>query len=523
MALIGKMANTGKKFTIQNLRSASGSAPTAGNLLDGEIAIGMKKGSEAIYFKNDNNEVVEIRPGGGTGEEVVTASMVETTWAELKELRDNGELAPSTWYRITDFVTTVANDDEARSAGHPFDVIALATGTDVLQEECYAARHEGDTYFGDSRLEAWKVWYCIDNDTTRFQWADTSNGKGVIYRMIDEWNNDGPYDFKNVQFKRYKVSDNTDDGILTSLDGTYVGYNNDMRGLRIANYDTYIWSYTFSISDRMDKNYIDASLIGFNNESVGEGYGSKGFYGQNIIKPVTCRITIDTEIFTPFTLNNIVLITNNSFFYHSLISDNIIDAECCNMTLCGNGNRICYETSNVIMGDGCFNNVIGYSCDGITIGDKCEHNNFGSHCGGMLFGDENQYNTFSNKCGSITLVRGCTHNNFGDDCGIIELGSYCGGNTFGNTCSNISFADHCTDNTLDTLVKSISIKTEYVSKTRILSGVMGNNYEKLEIDFVPNARYSQFAGFDSSYTGTEINKHLRIWNDADNVIDGGIY
>ena len=46
--------------------------------------------------------------------------------------------------------------------------------------------------------------YCLDNDTTRFAWADTAGGKGVIYRMTDEHGNECPYDFKNVQFKRYR-------------------------------------------------------------------------------------------------------------------------------------------------------------------------------------------------------------------------------------------------------------------------------------------------------------------------------
>ena len=41
--------------------------------------------------------------------------------------------------------------------------------------------------------------YTIDNDATRFAWAD-SEGKGIIYRMIDEHDNDCPYDFKNLQF-----------------------------------------------------------------------------------------------------------------------------------------------------------------------------------------------------------------------------------------------------------------------------------------------------------------------------------
>lgn len=150
-------------------------------------------------------------------------------------------------------------------------------------------------YFQNSKLEAWKVWYCLDNDTDRFAWADSSvdedtqesiyirygggggapifhatcirnsqydtvvsdinyygfdsngypnkvytrtatpsindsvftitgggsppgafgtvesytpahqgtglpNGRGVIYRLIDEFNNDVAYDFKNIMF-----------------------------------------------------------------------------------------------------------------------------------------------------------------------------------------------------------------------------------------------------------------------------------------------------------------------------------
>ena len=57
-----------------------------------------------------------------------------------------------------------------------------------------------DSYFGDSKLEAWEIKYCIYNDTSRFAWADTENGKGVIYYMKDENGNECPYDFKNIQF-----------------------------------------------------------------------------------------------------------------------------------------------------------------------------------------------------------------------------------------------------------------------------------------------------------------------------------
>lgn len=48
-----------------------------------------------------------------------------------------------------------------------------------------------------------EIRYCIDNDTSRFAWADTTNGKGVIYWMRDIHGNECPYDFKSILFKPY--------------------------------------------------------------------------------------------------------------------------------------------------------------------------------------------------------------------------------------------------------------------------------------------------------------------------------
>lgn len=281
-------------------------------------------------------------------------SLIEVTWQQLKNLRDNSNLIPGSLYRITDYQCTTTQA-ETRSAGNQFDIVLLALNNNVLSEqgwammsmltniwsvhfsdgiikECYlynlgfnvdedenvvaiidkstmlgctyiesgfynfnyaekscfldddsliftdsGLQHD---YFQNCKLEAWKVWYSLDNDTTRFAWADdgeiptigpNSNflyqrypegdtilycwktpgttayhytksefpkigdgiyihingephtsidnydyddpvgvvsgfGRGVIYRMIDEFNNDCPYDFKNIQFNT-KVSD----------------------------------------------------------------------------------------------------------------------------------------------------------------------------------------------------------------------------------------------------------------------------------------------------------------------------
>lgn len=126
--------------------------------------------------------------------------MVSITWSALKALRDGGNLVPGQQYRITDYACTTTTPNTS-SAGHVFDIIVVADATNKLNEVARAMLHSGDTYFSSNKLEAWQLWYCIDNDTARFAWADSTNGKGVIYRMIDEFNNDLPYDFKNILYQ----------------------------------------------------------------------------------------------------------------------------------------------------------------------------------------------------------------------------------------------------------------------------------------------------------------------------------
>lgn len=73
-------------------------------------------------------------------------NMIPILWADLVELRDNGELTAGAYYRITDynFVTTKAS---VRSGNHPFDIVVLAVSESMVSETAYACRHQGDTYF----------------------------------------------------------------------------------------------------------------------------------------------------------------------------------------------------------------------------------------------------------------------------------------------------------------------------------------------------------------------------------------
>lgn len=217
---------------------------------------------------------------------------------DLVTLRNNSQLIPGQQYRITDYECTVS-EWWVKSAGHQFDIIVTALTTNTLSEQASASLHEGDSYFANCDLGAWKLWYSLDNNSNKMYYAidtpkiscsydemnyyvrdtthdvdgslhpyawtgpsdvqfytdvetptaggnvyiasdtaeviDTINryypkGKGVIYRMIDEHNNDVSYDFKNFMFRGYQ----------TDTNGYYAFHNEKTEGAY------YMWFYTFS-------------------------------------------------------------------------------------------------------------------------------------------------------------------------------------------------------------------------------------------------------------------------------------
>ena len=325
-------------------------------------------------------------------------SMVSTTHAELLAMVEGGTLVAGQQYRITDFVTTVANDAEARSAGHAFDLIVVADDESTLNAAARAIAHEGDTYFANADLSKWQVWYDIHNDTTRYQWADTTSGKGIIYRLIDEWQNDCPYDFKNVQFKRYKVTHDDDHDNLSSLDGYYLGTGGENYGLTTDTSD-YVWCYTFDSIDG------DVSVIAAGSDAL--SYASKRRMFNNVIAPYASTMTIDGDTYVVRCLNNITLCTqlNSEQSQHSLPNTCSIGGQVFNIGIVDAiALTIGYDTQNIIAGK-CFEmNDLGAGGAVMTFGDYCNSNTFGNVC---------YSNTFGNECDSNTFGNGCYSNTFG--------------------------------------------------------------------------------------------------------------
>ena len=240
-------------------------------------------GTMAYENKTSYSSATEVESALTEIEEAVDEKInkiISLRYDDLVELRNNSQLIPGQQYRIIDYECTTVQDN-TRSAGNQFDIIVTALDVNILSERAFAARHAGDTHFANCNIGAWQLWYCLDNDTVRFAWAqDNANpmtaqidglwyswyanpaaesspypyglkhdttiwysdrltvevgdtvyenydgsgesatiearqgeGKGVIYRMIDEWNNDVCYDFKNIQYKAYRP------------DGDYVHYS----------------------------------------------------------------------------------------------------------------------------------------------------------------------------------------------------------------------------------------------------------------------------------------------------------
>ena len=338
-----------------------------------------------------------INAGGGGGS--IYKLLVSITWSELKALRDNSQLVAGTWYRITDYTCTTIQEN-TRSAGHIFDVIVRADSENKLNEEAFAIQHEGDDYFASSNLSAWKLWYSLDNDTTRFAWADAENGRGVIYRMIDEWNNDVPYDFKNINFKRYIIE--ADNAFATNVaKGGEIDVVKDMLKEMSHKIHTDLWYYGEYVSDVYPDANPEARYVPF-------GDVTYEYDGPQVI----CLID-ENNYGWFYTFHNededASLLKPNVNETIGVCDNTIKDS--CYVFLVEEGTGSYYPTK---INAQSLNNIVfsGNSCNSNSFGNNCNYNSFGNSCSSIMFASDSsastKYNYYNN-------------NHFGDCCQYIVL------------------------------------------------------------------------------------------------------
>ena len=433
----------------------------------------------------------QLAPGEGLRPQV-EPRLVE--YGELKAIKDAGNLIPGQYYRITDYVTTVNEplNPNARSAGHPFDILVRADSADTLNEQAWAVKHEGDTYFEDARLEAWELKYRLDNVQWSKQagtyvtdeekgytflvvgditlsghtykllqgfgmyvedWSDyalmetvaegeqiicyygvpeefdpeepevvgtasgveevTESGRGTITWMKDEHGNECPYDFKNVQFKRWKVTDSMEG--RTEFTDTYLGVlGNTAEKLSVEDAEDFIWAYTFS-SDAMGGEQTDYSLD-----------GTHSVY-DNIIKEMG----------------------------DGSLPDNVFFGENCY------ANTLSQECSDNSFSQGCSGNSFSQGCSRNSFSQDCIDNSFSQYC---------YNNSFSQDCSDNSFSQGCGFNSFSQDCYNNSFSQGCSRNSFSQGCSGNSFSQDCKGNSFSQNVQYVMLSSNYMQQVIVESG-----------------------------------------------------
>ena len=380
--------------------------------------------------------------------------MVETTHAELLTLRNSSQLVPGMQYRITDYVATTKQSD-TKSANHPFDIIVTADSEDKLNEVARAIRHDGDTYFANCKLEAWKIWYCLDNDTNRFGWATSSEkidgvsvaGKGVIYRIIDDWDNDVPYDFKGILTKAYINGSWSSDYRYT-----FGGSADETVKATSTCYSNKMGVYIFSDKQKINQNTfsIDCHANSFDNNCSSNTFGS--YCSFNTFGSDCYENSFESGCY------------NN--YFGSGCSYNTFGSYCSSNT---------FESS-------CNRNYFDNNCQSNSFENGCHDNSFEGYCYENSFGSGCYYNYFDNNCQSNSFESGCYDNTFGSGCSYNTFGSGCFANAFGSDCYGNSFESGCYNNYFGT---SCSYNT-------FGSGCYENTFGNDEGDVLDNYQYITF-------------------------------
>ena len=479
--------------------------------------------------------------GNGIKQWTNNPQLINITYADLRELRDNGNLVPGQQYRITDYICSTSYSNTL-SGNHQFDIIVTADSESVLNENARAIHHDGDTYFTNCNLSAWELKYCLDNDSERFDWAqgDTGygikpsssvewmyynnttqvvdgvtyymfgltygctsptpavndewvalmgtmimnsgtvydvrlpqiGGTGVIYYMKDEYNNECPYDFKNIQYvinKSFKLSiwygSNTstytykyeDTGnTTTSGNTTYYQYDctqQDFNGPNAPSslYVTTNYPYTtmtlYSSPGTEWTGYMASQTWNYSIGNVNTSSGNYYTFGSydNSINGYARNVKMNKYV--KYQTDTLMTQLPNIYFTASAgdqLSNIVFEKGCFDIILGGQ------SISNISFGLGCNTISTFYGCCNITVGNGCSGISFGQLCYGIMIGDYcnnisigkfSQGITIGEYCQSITIGQDNIGVTVGNKCQYITIGQENYGVMIGNYCNNIKFGD----------------------------------------------------------------------------------
>ena len=427
---------------------------------------------------------------------------VSITYSELVSKRNNSELVPGVQYRITDYVTKaigycdltpaglVGKIHWGKSAEHPFDVIVVADEVNKLNENARATFHDGDTYFSGlgENVEAWQLKYCLDNDTAQYAWADSTNGKGVIWWMKDEHDNEAGYDFKNLQFVRYALSLASSQSSYTPVDRgmVYNASSNPSRygtplhvymSLRTGSYTNpfsikwdgttrQIWDYNFTagsaIMNTKNASTIDSSYLSTYSADLYYTFDyydgtqhvdasssanlfntGKGAHNNKINAEIDMFPCLESGDYSKKGIGFVCFQSNST--YSGGAANNVVERLCWGCTFGGNAtnNEVGQKSFASLFGANCASNKLDEGCKLNSIGTSGQTNIFYLDAAHNVIGTGCDSNEFEQDCDENYILNSCDSNKFGQSCTKNILNNGCSQNIFGPACVSNTLAINC--------------------------------------------------------------------------------
>lgn len=445
------------------------------------------------YTKSEVDALVA--EGGGGTSEIDIDLLVPITWAELKDLRDNGQMVAGTQYRINDYHTSVDTVNGCSSEQYPFDIIVTADSESALNEHARAINHpiklsrktiyveddEHNTFFyerhkhNDSEnLFGWcKLGY--ENITPEMVPIDWDDQTKIVQVSIDieklSIGDEFTIDGKNV--KLLSIFDEVDHFKNCNLAVWELKYclDNDKSrfewatdyGRGVIYYMKDEWGnecpYDFKnikFNHRFNK---DGIVVREQDEYVSKDYvytfccmaNSKDAY-YNVDASIFCNDgtlygAVVDNVIKPYIFSNGQQKLNNNVFFSNETG--------CNFSR-NTLSRACYdnifnvEAIDNHLGVRCYKNYsFGYFSDN-TLADECYRNYFSGEVHRNVFGLSFCYNSLSGECynnefdeycSEIILKGCCDYNIFGKECSYVTLEGSCMYNIFGHYCNEIYILD----------------------------------------------------------------------------------
>ena len=471
-----------------------------------------------VQFPALQQEVADLKENG-TNASVDIALVVSTTYAELKQLRDSSALSPGTWYRITDYETTVYNNANARSAGHFFDILVQATDVNILSEDAKAVHSTRDTdgYFAHANLGAWKLKYSLDNDPAKFAWASDGGEK---------WTTTLP-EIGLLELTPVSTNDTTYEGCPYKFSASFSGMALTVYVAHLELQEGEEFIHNVLVIEGMGEPMLDqfpVTGIVHENQTPGKGviwemedeynnlcsYDFKNIqFKRSLIVATKDDPSEDECAFfgkyvgqameeLPALPEGYAIDPNDSKYLYTFsviaadgsVEDNSLGVDLTSAGmgiyhLCGenrmrpnmNVSSFAMDLNNNVFVATCnsiedmmniiqMGNTFDAMCQGNTFvnmttcntfGNDCDSNSFGNSCWENSFGNECYNNSFGNGCDGNSFGNECYNNSFGNDCDSNSFGNYFQNNSFGNGCYDNSFGNGCQYNDILDNVRYITV------------------------------------------------------------------